>query len=43
VTRPISGTLIGLIVIFIIWQIAAFFWQMRKARVIPIEPVPLPE
>src|SRR5438045_9538560 len=43
VTRPISGTLVALIVIFIVWQVAAFFIQARKAPVIPLEPVPLPE
>jgi putative tricarboxylic transport membrane protein len=30
-TRPISGTLLGLIGIFIVWQVAAFFLQVRKA------------
>src|SRR5205814_3246191 len=29
-TRPISGTLLGLIAIFIVWQVAAFFLQARK-------------
>jgi putative tricarboxylic transport membrane protein len=29
-TRPISGTLLGFIGIFIIWQVAAFFFQARK-------------
>jgi TctA family transporter len=28
-TRPISGTLLGLIAIFIVWQVAAFFWHAR--------------
>jgi TctA family transporter len=32
VTRPISGSLIGLIVVFIGWQIAAFFWQRNKNK-----------
>jgi TctA family transporter len=32
VTRPISGSLIGLIVVFIAWQIVAFFWQSRKNK-----------
>ena len=31
VTRPISGTLFSLIGIFILWQVAAFFWQARRA------------
>jgi putative tricarboxylic transport membrane protein len=30
-TRPISGTLLDLIGIFIVWQVAAFFWEARKA------------
>ncbi len=42
-TRPISGTLLSLIAIFVVWQVVAFFWQARKARVIPLEPPPLPE
>jgi putative tricarboxylic transport membrane protein len=29
-TRPISGTLLGIIGIFIVWQVAAFFLQARK-------------
>ena len=29
-TRPISGTLLGLIAIFIVWQVVAFFLQARK-------------
>jgi TctA family transporter len=32
VTRPISGTLIGLIVVFVTWQIVAFFWQQKKHK-----------
>jgi TctA family transporter len=31
VTRPISGALLGLMGIFIAWQVAAFFLQARKA------------
>ena len=31
VTRPISGTLLALIAIFIVWQLVAFFLQSRKA------------
>ena len=30
-TRPISGTLLGLIGIFIVWQVVAFFLQARNA------------
>jgi TctA family transporter len=33
VTRPISGTLLGIIAIFIIWQVTAFFLEARKNRV----------
>jgi TctA family transporter len=32
VDRPISGTLLGLIVLFIGWQVAAFFLAARKRR-----------
>src|SRR5450432_3194164 len=30
VNRPISGTLIGLIAIFVVWQVVAFFMQPRE-------------
>ena len=30
-TRPISGTLLGFIGIFVVWQVAAFFREARKA------------
>ena len=32
VTRPISGTLLGLVAIFIVWQITAFVLQTRARR-----------
>ena len=32
VTRPISGSLLGLIAVFIVWQVVAFFWQSRKNK-----------
>jgi putative tricarboxylic transport membrane protein len=32
VTRPISGTLIGLIALFIAWQLIAFILQVRKGK-----------
>ena len=32
--RPIGGTLLGFIGVFIVWQVAAFFLQARK----PIGP-----
>jgi putative tricarboxylic transport membrane protein len=32
VTRPISGSLMGLILAFIVWQTAAFFLQSRKNK-----------
>jgi TctA family transporter len=31
-TRPISGTLIGLIGLFVVWQLVAFFVKARGAR-----------
>jgi putative tricarboxylic transport membrane protein len=31
-TRPISGTLLGLIGIFILWQLTAFYLEVRKKR-----------
>src|SRR6185295_15443298 len=31
-TRPISGTLISLIGVFVVWQVIAFFLQARKAK-----------
>ena len=30
ITRPISGTLLGLIALFIAWQVAVFYFQSRK-------------
>jgi TctA family transporter len=39
-TRPISGTLLGLIGIFIVWQVTAFVLQSRKR---PAEPLVLVE
>jgi TctA family transporter len=45
VTRPISAALMGLIAVFVVWQLAAFLWQVRKskgARAIPdVAPLPL--
>jgi TctA family transporter len=32
VTRPISGSLIGLIAVFVVWQMTAFFWQQKKHK-----------
>ena len=32
-TRPISGTLLSLIGVFIAWQLIAFFWQLRSAAI----------
>jgi putative tricarboxylic transport membrane protein len=37
-TRPISATLLGLIGIFIVWQVIAFFLQTRKKRAAPLIP-----
>ena len=43
ISRPISGTLIVLIAIFIVWQIVSFFRQSRKAAA-PLTPhAPLAE
>ena len=32
ITRPISGTLLGLVAIFITWQVVAFILQTREKR-----------
>jgi TctA family transporter len=40
-TRPISGTLLGVIGVFIVWQLLAFFMQARKPK--PVALVPQPE
>ncbi|MDB5947032.1 MAG: protein of unknown function transrane, partial [Ramlibacter sp.] len=37
-TRPISGTLLGVIGVFIVWQVTAFLLQARKGGVIPAKP-----
>ena len=37
-TRPISGSLLGLIGVFIVWQLVAFFIKTRGAATVP--PVP---
>src|ERR1700688_833425 len=39
VTRPISGTLVALIGIFVVWQLTAFYLQTRKtAAPPPLQP-----
>jgi TctA family transporter len=38
VTRPISGTLVALIVAFIVWQTFAFFRAVRKERAAGVGP-----
>jgi hypothetical protein len=39
VNRPISGTLIGLITVFILWQTVSFFRQRGGgAKVLQAEP-----
>lgn len=41
-TRPISATLLGVIGIFIVWQLTSFFLQTRKtaaSRRVPVEPM----
>jgi putative tricarboxylic transport membrane protein len=42
-TRPISGTLLGLIGLFIAWQVVAFLLRARKTPSDQMEPVPLSE
>jgi len=37
-TRPISGTLLGLIGVFIVWQVVAFMRQSRKGPVAQTHP-----
>jgi TctA family transporter len=32
VTRPISGTLLGIISVLVVWQTTAFFLKARKAK-----------
>ena len=41
ISRPISGTLMVLIAIFIVWQIVSFFLQSRKvtAPLVPLAPL----
>jgi TctA family transporter len=43
VTRPISGTLIGLIALFVLWQIVAFVMQTRGKRKASAAATPLQE
>jgi len=40
-TRPISGTLLGLIALFILWQLTAFLLRAREARLdrVTLKPV----
>jgi len=42
--RPISGTLLALIGIFIVWQVASFFLKLRRTGVDPslVPPVAQP-
>ena len=38
VTRPISGTLLGIVAVFVLWQLISFFRAPRKAAVaVPVE------
>ena len=38
VTRPISGTLLGIVAVFVLWQLVSFFRAPRKAAVaVPVE------
>ncbi|MFZ3322459.1 MAG: tripartite tricarboxylate transporter permease [Usitatibacter sp.] len=40
VTRPIAGTLIGLIAIFVLWQLIVFVRDMRKGKPIQVAHAP---
>jgi putative tricarboxylic transport membrane protein len=44
-TRPISGTLLSLIGIFVAWQVISFFLQARKTtaahQLLPAHPEPM--
>ncbi|MEJ8853464.1 tripartite tricarboxylate transporter permease [Variovorax robiniae] len=46
VQRPISGTLMALIAVFVVWQLVAFVLQVRKKKmagdVAPIDPIEQP-
>jgi TctA family transporter len=35
-TRPISGTLLGLIGVFIAWQLVVFFLKTREKRAVAV-------
>jgi putative tricarboxylic transport membrane protein len=39
VTRPISATIVGLMAVFIAWQLIAFYLEVRKGKSPPAEPV----
>jgi TctA family transporter len=43
VERPISGTLLGLIAVFIAWQVISFFIKFRKERRLAPLPEPVAE
>ncbi|MCZ8092402.1 MAG: tripartite tricarboxylate transporter permease, partial [Acidovorax sp.] len=38
ISRPISGTLIGLIAVFVLWQVVSFFRQRGKAPALADAP-----
>ena len=40
VTRPIAGTLIGLIALFVVWQLIAFVRDSRKGKPIQVAHAP---
>jgi TctA family transporter len=47
VERPIAGTLLGVIALFIAWQVISFFLKFRKEQALPVaeplgEPAPEP-
>jgi TctA family transporter len=43
VTRPISGTLLSFIAVFVAWQVVAFFLETRKAAARRLQPQPQPQ
>ncbi|MBK6009286.1 tripartite tricarboxylate transporter permease [Ramlibacter ginsenosidimutans] len=43
VDRPISGTLMGIVALFIVWQLVAFFLKVRSDRASPAAAEPPPK
>src|SRR3954471_18224971 len=38
VERPIAGSLMGLVALFIVWQVVSFFMNTRKKQALPVVP-----